>query len=79
MVVNTVTEAKTRLSELIEKAIAGQEIVISRSGKPVAVLTAYRRVQRPRHPGALRGKIRIGADFDTLPDDVASAFGMDPR
>lgn len=79
MVVNTVTEAKTRLSELIEKAIGGQEVVISRAGKPVAILTAYSRVQRPRHPGVLRGRIRIGEDFDSLPEDLASAFGMDTQ
>ena len=75
MVVNTISEAKARLSELIDKACAGQEVVISRAGKPVAVLTAFRKTERPRQPGALRGKIHIKDDFDQLPDDLAEALG----
>ena len=75
MIVNTVTEAKARLSELIEQACAGEDIIIGRAGKPVAVLTAYDKLQRPRHPGSLRGKIRISPDFDQLPEDLATAFG----
>jgi prevent-host-death family protein len=75
MVVNTISEAKARLSELIDKARAGQEIIISRAGKPVAVLTAFKKSERPRRPGALRGKIHIKDDFDRLPDDLAEALG----
>jgi prevent-host-death family protein len=75
MDVNTISEAKARLSELIEKALAGQEVIISRAGKPVAVLKAFKKSDQPRLPGALRGKIRIKDDFDELPDDLAEALG----
>jgi prevent-host-death family protein len=75
MVVNTISEAKARLSELIDKARAGQEVIISRAGKPVAILTAFKKTERPRRPGALRGKIHIKDDFDELPDDLAEALG----
>ena len=75
IVVNSVTEAKASLSSLIEKVIAGQEVVISRANKPVVMMTAYRRPRKTRKPGALRGKIRISKDFDTLPADIALAFG----
>jgi prevent-host-death family protein len=78
MVVNTVSEAKASLSELIERASEGEEIIICRAGKPVAVLRAFRRAERPREPGALRGKIRISPDFDELPDDLAEALGAKP-
>jgi prevent-host-death family protein len=78
MVVNTVSEAKASLSELIEKASAGEEVIICRAGKPVAVLRAYKKTERPREPGALRGKIRIAPDFDELPDDLAEVFGAKP-
>ena len=76
MTVNSVTEAKAHLSGLIERAIAGEETIICRAGKPVAVLTAYRASRSPREPGALRGKIRVHEDFDELPDDIASSFGV---
>ena len=78
MVVNTISEAKARLSELIDKVCEGQEVIISRAGKPVAVLASYKKTERPRQPGALRGKIRFSDDFDQLPDDLAEALGAKP-
>ena len=76
MIVNTITEAKSQLSALIEKVLQGEEIVIKRAGKPVALLTQYTRSTRPRRPGRLKGKIHIAPDFDVLPDDIAEAMGM---
>jgi prevent-host-death family protein len=67
-------EAKTQLSQLVRRAEAGEEIVIRRGREPVAKLTAYR--AEPRTPGRLRGKIKIGADFDVLPADIADVFGV---
>jgi prevent-host-death family protein len=66
-------DAKTQLSQLVRRAEAGEEIVIRRGREPVAKLVAYRGERRI--PGRLRGQIRIGADFDVLPEDVADAFG----
>ncbi len=42
----------------------------------MAKLVRYERSDKPRHPGALRGKIKISDDFDELPEDIAEAFGM---
>ena len=75
MVVNSITEAKAQLSALIERVQKGEEVVIARAGKPVAVLRAYEGSTRKRIPGALRGRIRIAKDFDELPADIAEAFG----
>ena len=76
MIVNTITEAKAHFSALIEKVLGGEEVIIKKAGKPVAVLGKYsgRKVQRT--PGVLKGKIRIADDFDNLPDDLSEAFGM---
>ena len=79
MVVNTVTEAKANLSALLERVSHGEEVIIARAGKPIAILEPYRRDNRERTPGRLRGKIRIASDFDDLPADVASAFGMERK
>jgi prevent-host-death family protein len=68
-------EAKTHLSRLVERVEAGEEIVLSRAGKPVARIVAVRPPSGSRTPGALRGRIRISDDFDApLPDEMASAF-----
>jgi prevent-host-death family protein len=70
-------EAKTKLSQLVERAEAGEDVVITRRGKPAARLVP---VQAPSGMAAVRGKYRgqihIADDFDELPDDLAEAFGM---
>ncbi len=76
MLINNISEAKAQLSALIKKVMAGQEVIIGKAGKPVAKLVRYERSEKPRQPGALRGKIKIGEDFDELPIDIAKAFGM---
>jgi prevent-host-death family protein len=67
-------EAKTHLSKLVERAEAGRETVIARAGKPVAKLVPLA-PPRTRKLGALKGQIKVPADFDApLPDEVAAAF-----
>ncbi len=70
-------EAKTQLSKLVERAEAGEDIVIQRNGKVVARLVAV--VAEPRSlasvRGAWHGRVRMAADFDELPEDIAAAFG----
>jgi len=69
-------EAKTKLSQLVERAEAGEDIVIARRGKPVARLVplagmgSFASVQ-----GAWRGRVRIAEDFDELPEDISDALG----
>ena len=76
MKVRNISEAKAELSALIEQVLKGDEVIIAKAGKPVARLIAFNGSAQPRVPGALAGKIRIADDFDTLPDDIAGAFGM---
>jgi prevent-host-death family protein len=69
----SIHDAKTQLSQLVRRVEAGEEVVIRRGREPVAKLTAYRAERRV--PGRLRGQIRMAADFDVLPKDIADAFG----
>ena len=77
MHVTNVSEAKAQLSALIEKVLAGEEVIIGKAGKPVVKLVRYQRSEEKRQPGALKGKIKIADDFDELPDDIAEAFGIE--
>jgi prevent-host-death family protein len=71
----SIYEAKTRLSHLVDRAMQGHEVVITRHGRPVARLVPAVRPRSPRRLGALRGKIRVAADFDApLPDDLLALF-----
>jgi len=67
-------EAKTHFSKLVERAAAGEEIIIGKAGKPVARLVPYKEATPQRKPGSMKGKIRIARDFDELPHDVLAAF-----
>ena len=68
-------EAKTNLSELVERAARGEEIVIAKSGKPKALLVPLGDVRPLRQPGKGRGKWRVGRGFDAaLPDDLLDSF-----
>ena len=69
-------EAKTKLSQLVERAESGEEILIARNGKPVARLVAVAGTPSlVSVRGAWRGSVRLSEDFDELPDDTADAFG----
>lgn len=71
-------DAKTNLSQLVDRAAAGEEIVIAKAGRPMARLVPLAPRTAPRVRGLLKGQIGIGADFDApLPDDIARAFRGD--
>jgi len=77
MPITNISEAKAQLSALIERVLAGEEIIIGKAGKPVARLVRFERSEGPRRPGALRGRISIADDFDELPADLRRAFGVE--
>lgn len=63
-----VHEAKTHLSRLLERAHAGEEIVIAKGGKPYARLLPLAGHQPTRKAGTLRGLVDLGdAFFEPLP------------
>jgi prevent-host-death family protein len=71
----TIHQAKTNLSRLIERASAGEEIIIARGSKPVARLVPVGAVKGKRQPGSLKGKLVIGPEFfEPLPDDELSGW-----
>ena len=68
-------EAKTHLSDLVDRAAAGEEIVIAKAGKPLARLVPLAGVEHGRTPGGWEGLVWIADDFDApLPAGVLSEF-----
>ena len=57
-------EAKTKLSQLVEEAPAGNDVIIARGGKPVARLTQLTPNKRVIRFGVLKSKITVADDFD---------------
>ena len=69
--------AKTHLSELVEEAAAGKEIIIAKAGTPKARLVPLEQPKFERKPGMWKGLIKIHDNFDdSLPPDIAYAFGI---
>jgi prevent-host-death family protein len=69
-----VHEAKTHLSRLLRQVMAGDEVVITRGGEPIARLVPVKRVTK-RLLGVEKGRFEVPDDFDApLPDELLDAF-----
>lgn len=82
MIVN-IHAAKTNLSKLIEKAEAGEEVVIARNGKPAVKLTPVEDASAsvgveegsmPAWVGSMKGEIWIAPDIDEVEAEIAREF-----
>ena len=64
-----IAEAKANFSKLVQKAMLGEEVIISRDNKPVLKLVALDQPRRARKPGSGKGQILyIAPDFDATPE-----------
>ena len=70
-------EAKTHLSRLLDRSLAGEEVVIARAGVPLVRLVPVARTTAPTRPGrgAWAGRAHMAEDFDATPAEVVAAFG----
>ena len=78
MAIANIHEAKSQLSKLIEQALNGEDVIIAKAGQPVVRLVPIQASNAPRQGGQWKGRVHISDDFDTLPEDIAAAFGIDP-
>lgn len=71
----SVHEAKTHLSRLLEQALAGEEVIIRRSGRLLVRLTPVATAPSRRKLGTAKGDFVVPDDFDApLPDEVLQGF-----
>jgi prevent-host-death family protein len=67
-----IDEAKARLSELVNRALAGEEIVIARDHKPLVKLVTVASARAAnRKPGSAAGQVKISEDFDAPLDEFS--------
>jgi prevent-host-death family protein len=68
-------EAKTQFSKLLKRVGNGEEIIISKAGKPVARLVPINEITEKRRPGSAKGEVFIAEDFDApLPESIMTLF-----
>lgn len=70
-------EAKSRLSDLIRRAEAGDEVILARNGKPVAKLIPWPPARPTRRPGAWAGRVEYRSDV-VGPDERVNALFDEP-
>jgi prevent-host-death family protein len=63
MKVINIHDAKTQLSRLIERALAGEKIVIAKAGEPLIQLMPFKNKRVRRTPGTLKGHAKIHKEF----------------
>jgi prevent-host-death family protein len=69
-------DARTHFSMLVDAAANGEEITITKAGKPVARLGPIQGDRAPRRFGGLKGRVKIADDFDApLPVEMIAVFG----
>ncbi|HET7232736.1 MAG TPA: type II toxin-antitoxin system prevent-host-death family antitoxin [Longimicrobium sp.] len=62
--------AETQLSNLIDRAMEGEDVVITRGSEPVAKLVALKKAEPQRRPGSMKGELVVPDEFfDPLPAD----------
>jgi len=66
-----VAEAKARFSQLIQKALAGEDVVIAKDNKPLVRLVPIRRLTRRRQPGSAKGRVWMSRNFGAPLEDLA--------
>jgi prevent-host-death family protein len=64
-----VQRAKARFSELVQKAVSGEDVVIARDNKPLLRLVPLAGPGGKRKPGSAKGRVWIASDFDRTPED----------
>ena len=67
-------EAKSSLSRLVERALAGEEIVIARKGEPLVKLVPVPKEPKRRIPGRLKGKVWMSPDFEFTDAEIEELF-----
>jgi prevent-host-death family protein len=72
-----VHEAKTHLSQILERVARGETVLLGKAGKPMAMLSPYAPDERRREPGLLKGKIWMADDFDAVDEEIADLFEAD--
>lgn len=68
-------QAKTHLSRLVDEVYEGKEFILAKAGKPLVKLVPLKKARAKRKPGFLKGKIKIGENFDApLPQEWLDVF-----
>jgi prevent-host-death family protein len=67
----SIAEFKMHFSSLVNRALAGEEVIVTRNNRPLLKLVPIESLSTRRIPGSARGRVNIAVDFDATPQDFA--------
>jgi len=73
-----IQQAKASLSKLLQRVSLGEEVIITKAGKPIARIVAAKAGQKKPQLGWAKGRVWIAHDFDATPQDLIDAFHNSP-
>lgn len=74
MIFENIYPAKAKLSGLVNKAIAGEDVYLTKDGIPVVKLEPMKFIGKKRVPGGWKGKVKIHKDFDKVDEEIIKMF-----
>jgi prevent-host-death family protein len=78
MKVTNIHEAKTHFSKLVDRAAAGEEVIIGKAGTPMVKLVPYQPAKPVRKPGAWKGQIHYLKDWAESDKEIEALFYAEP-
>jgi prevent-host-death family protein len=73
MIIANMYEAKTRLSQLVQQALDGEEVILAKAGKPLVKLVPTDHKKKIKF-GLMKGKIKIADDFNEASAEIKEMF-----
>ncbi|MGL5872031.1 MAG: type II toxin-antitoxin system Phd/YefM family antitoxin [Xenococcaceae cyanobacterium] len=74
MKIYSVTEAKAKFSQVIESVLQGEEVIVTKMGKPAVKISSYEPIADNKRLGLMKGKATIPDDFGEWTDEEAKLF-----
>lgn len=76
MKIYSVTEAKAKFSQVIESVLQGEEVIITKMGKPAVKISSYEPIADNKRLGLMKGKATIPSDFGEWTEEEAKLLGI---
>jgi prevent-host-death family protein len=76
MKIYSVTEAKAKFSQVIEKVLQGEEVIVTKMGKPAVKISSYEPLGDNKRLGLMKGKAIIPDDFGEWTEEEAKLLGI---
>jgi prevent-host-death family protein len=76
MKIYSVTDAKAKFSQVIESVLQGEEVIVTKMGKPAVKISAYEPVAANQRLGLMKGKATIPDDFGEWTEAEAKLLGI---